>query len=212
MRWHHIGNYRFAKIEHDRHDSSYEYTVNKHIEEKSLEIESALVENDWDMFTIKVHALKSSARLIGAIELSEEAKTLEAASNTLRSQSPLSAETVSSGSIDEIKREGKNLLAHYRSYAELLSRFFKNEEKSEKKNDSEKSLLGEREFFEGLEAIKVAVEGSDFDGAEAIMSEMDNYLLPAVHREQYAELRRSVQNIDAGKSIYCINTLLKRKL
>ena len=184
----------------------------KSIEEKSLEIESALAENDWDMFTIKVHALKSSARLIGAIELSEEAKFLEAASNTLRSQCPLSAETVSSGSIDEIKREGKNLLAHYRSYAELLSQFFKNEEKSEKKNDSEKSLLGEREFFEGLEAIKVAVDGSDFDGAEAIMSEMDNYLLPAVYREQYAELRRSVQNIDAGKSIYCINTLLKRKL
>ena len=41
------------------------------------EIERFLTEEDFDNFTIKVHALKSSARLVGAEDLSEMARKLE---------------------------------------------------------------------------------------------------------------------------------------
>ncbi|MBQ6903582.1 MAG: DegV family EDD domain-containing protein, partial [Lachnospiraceae bacterium] len=48
---------------------------------KADEIEAFLREEDWENYTIKVHALKSSARLIGATALSEDAKALEALGN-----------------------------------------------------------------------------------------------------------------------------------
>ncbi|MBR5969288.1 MAG: DegV family EDD domain-containing protein [Lachnospiraceae bacterium] len=51
---------------------------------KADEIEGFLREEDWENFTIKVHALKSSARLIGATELSAEAEALEALGNTAK--------------------------------------------------------------------------------------------------------------------------------
>ncbi len=54
------------------------------IEENASTIERAFAEKDWNTFTIKVHALKSSAKLIGAKELSEQAKALERAGDILR--------------------------------------------------------------------------------------------------------------------------------
>ena len=47
-------------------------------------IERTLREEDYDNFTIRVHALKSSARLIGATEISELAAKLEACGDVIR--------------------------------------------------------------------------------------------------------------------------------
>lgn len=48
------------------------------------EIEGYLSDADWDNYTIKVHALKSSLRLIGAGALSDDAAHLEALGNVAR--------------------------------------------------------------------------------------------------------------------------------
>ena len=47
-------------------------------------IERSLREEDYDNYTIRVHALKSSARLIGAEEISELAAKLEACGDAVR--------------------------------------------------------------------------------------------------------------------------------
>ena len=47
--------------------------------QKADEIERYFNEEDWENYTVKVHALKSSAAIIGAQELSDRAKKLEAA-------------------------------------------------------------------------------------------------------------------------------------
>ena len=52
--------------------------------DKADEIERYLREEDWENYTIKVHALKSSARLIGAMPLSEAAKHQEALGNAAK--------------------------------------------------------------------------------------------------------------------------------
>ena len=46
-------------------------------EKKEKEIRKYYDESDWDNFTVKVHALKSSARIIGAMELAALAERLE---------------------------------------------------------------------------------------------------------------------------------------
>ena len=48
---------------------------------KADEIEGFLREEKWEDFTIKVHALKSGAALIGAADLSEAAAHLEMLGN-----------------------------------------------------------------------------------------------------------------------------------
>ena len=57
------------------------------IEKNADELEKLLQEGDYENYTIKVHALKSSARLIGAEELSETARKLEAYGNFINSGS-----------------------------------------------------------------------------------------------------------------------------
>ena len=49
------------------------------IPDKHEELERCYYENDWKNYTIKIHALKSSARLIGAAELGDRAEKLEMA-------------------------------------------------------------------------------------------------------------------------------------
>ena len=48
---------------------------------KSSEIQKYYDEKDWENYTIKVHALKSSSRLVGAVDLGDAAAALEAAGN-----------------------------------------------------------------------------------------------------------------------------------
>ena len=50
------------------------------IDEKSEELDRYYEKGDWENYTIKVHALKSSARLVGADDLADDAQALEAAS------------------------------------------------------------------------------------------------------------------------------------
>ena len=54
------------------------------IEKNADEIERLLREGDIENYTIRVHALKSGARMIGAAELSEQAKRLEAMGNNTK--------------------------------------------------------------------------------------------------------------------------------
>ena len=49
--------------------------------QKQAEIEGYYTAEDWENYTIKVHALKSSARLAGAEQLAKEAQALEDAGN-----------------------------------------------------------------------------------------------------------------------------------
>ena len=76
------------------------------IDEKADEIEEYYFQNDLENYSAKVHALKSSAKLIGAMELSERARALEEAANN--------------NDIDFIKDNNYELLSEYRLFKETL--------------------------------------------------------------------------------------------
>ncbi len=77
------------------YDSALKYLMSEELLEKTLRqfyektapnaaaIERLLEEGDYENYTIKVHALKSSARLVGADGLSEAARHLEACGNAV---------------------------------------------------------------------------------------------------------------------------------
>ena len=76
------------------------------IGDKSDEIERFYTEEDWENYTIKVHALKSSARIIGAEELAGEALELEKAGKE--------------GNIAYIREHHAAVVEDYRGYTDRL--------------------------------------------------------------------------------------------
>ena len=86
------------------------------IEIKAAEIEDAYNKGDLSSFTIKVHALKSTSRIIGAKELSEFAESLEKAG--------------SEGNQAYIDANAGKLLEMYRSYRGRLSGYIEGSHKA----------------------------------------------------------------------------------
>jgi CheY-like chemotaxis protein len=76
------------------------------IEVTAKEIEGYFQEENWPDYTTKVHALKSTAKIVGALELSERARRLEDAGKE--------------GYIQEIRQDHRPLMELYLSYAEKL--------------------------------------------------------------------------------------------
>ncbi len=77
------------------------------ISEKSDEIEQLLQKEDWKSYTLRVHSLKSIARLVGADALSDLAAALETAGEQT--------------DVDRIKEETPALLEQYRAFSPLLA-------------------------------------------------------------------------------------------
>ncbi|MBQ7559387.1 MAG: Hpt domain-containing protein, partial [Synergistaceae bacterium] len=120
-------------------------------------------EGDIKNYTIKVHALKSSARLIGASELSSQAMYLEDCGNN--------------NDVDSIKDLTPDLLANYESYVAKLSPLYKQNENAE--------LIPIEKLYEAYEAIKEFASMFDSDSIDGIISMLREYRIPDDEAEKF---------------------------
>ncbi|WP_022761551.1 response regulator [Butyrivibrio sp. AD3002] len=90
------------------------YIFYSSINSKSHEIQTHFVCEDWTMFKLSVHSLKSMARLIGARSLCEEAVALE--------------EAAENGNYRMIRNDAPAFLSSYKAYGKLLSRITEDED------------------------------------------------------------------------------------
>lgn len=146
------------------------------------ELSTYLKDKDYKNFTTKVHALKSSSKLIGATELSSKAKRLEDAGN--------------SGYYEEIHSQFPALYALYRSYESLLSPISNNQ----KKND-ESTLypIETSELKEAYDAIINAVHDYDIDSLNMILDTLKDYLLEDKDKRIIENLAGAVNDINWPK-------------
>ncbi|MBQ9503697.1 MAG: response regulator [Lachnospiraceae bacterium] len=140
-------------------------------------IRSLWQKGDIRNYTIEVHALKSSARLIGALELSKLARELEDAGN--------------SGDIKKINAKTEALLYDYSAFSERLAFL------AEEPPEEGKERIDEAKLREGLEALKEVVEAFDFDSADMCMAELDRYAMPEDFREAFKELKLRLSEVDS---------------
>ena len=152
----------------------------------AAEIEKYFNTDDWKNYTTKVHALKSSSKVIGADELSERARRLEDAGN--------------SGYIEEIKQDNEPLLKLYRSYTDKLKPLIQVEE-----DDSDKPLIDEAELAEAFEAMKDAAATFDYDSLMFVFQSLDEYRLPEGESERYKQIKDAAAKLDWET----INSILK---
>lgn len=150
----------------------------KTIKSKIETIKSSEVAEDITTYTIEVHALKSSSKQIGAMELSDMAAELEACGNAK--------------DIATIHAKTDALLDRYRGYIEVFMPLFdKGEEQTAKKPTAPADILNAL-----FDEMMVAVDDLDMDGMEAVAAKMDEYSYEGVEAELFESLKEAVSNID----------------
>ena len=147
------------------------------IEDNAGVIETAYKEGDIKLYTVKVHALKSSARIIGADELSKLAESLEDAGNR--------------GDRAYIDDNTQKLLTDYRAYRSILSRL----EESGDEDDGKEEIPAE-ELQDAYTALKEVIPMMDYDSVEMILDQLKEYRLPKEDGEKMAELGRMLKVLD----------------
>ncbi len=154
-------------------DSFYE-----EIEDRASELEIAYERGDIPFFTIKVHALKTCARIIGAKELSAQAAALEKAGK---------AEDIVY--IEDNKDEMLELL---RSYKYRLKDYM--DEKA--RMLAEKLPISDYELGQAFDALKEIGPTEDFDALEMILTELKRYRLDDKHAKAAKEVEHLLRNLD----------------
>ncbi len=144
------------------------HMFNDTIEANANVIEDALKENDIRLYTVKVHALKTSARIVGANLLSRLAEKLEEAGNK--------------NNMDFIRENAGKLLSDYRAFTDKLKKL------KEKDGADEKEPIPEDELQDAYAALKELIPQMDYDSVEMVLEQLGEYSLPPVDGERIEKL------------------------
>ena len=145
------------------------------IDAKADEIEEYYNSNDFENYTIKVHALKSSGNLIGAEKLRADAKALEDAGNNK--------------DYDKINADTGPLLEYFRGFKKKL-KFLGGDEEDSKPPADEKSIA------DAYAALSEFASAMDFDLANMVVESMKEYSLPEKDEANFEEIAKKLTNLD----------------
>jgi len=149
------------------------------LDKKADEIETYEREKDIKNYTVKVHALKSAARLVGALDLSADAKHLE--------------ESGDNNDVHEIEQKTPKLLAKYRAYKPVLAKVFGSGEE-----DTSLPEISIEDLHEMYSLIKGFAEEFDLDNIDRMMEEAKGFRIPESEREKFEKIKECVTNADWG--------------
>jgi signal transduction histidine kinase/CheY-like chemotaxis protein/HPt (histidine-containing phosphotransfer) domain-containing protein len=141
-------------------------------------ISDAYEAGDIRLFTIKVHALKSSARIIGALPLSKLCQSLEDAGNNQDKEF--------------IDLHTDELLRDYLEFKNKLSRLSDEGEE----DHSDKMEISKAELEDAYGALIDVIPQMDYDSVELILKQLKEYKLPKEESEKFAELGRMLKAFD----------------
>ncbi len=147
------------------------------VDEKYEEINGYFMSGDIENYTIKVHALKSSSRIIGAAAFSEKAQLMEDAgkkNDTLY--------------IDDHHEE---LMSEYKSYKPLIGVIFANDDEDGDKPEADESLISE-----AIEEMKLAAADFDSDKFDEIFERLSGYSIPEDKKELIGRIKTLSDNFD----------------
>lgn len=162
------------------------------IDNKSNEIENAYNTGDISFYTIKVHALKSTSRIMGAKELSSLAEELESAGNNIQSAKDAVENT------KFINLNTPKLLSMFRSYKDKLSEI-DNIREAEKNKAELKPPISDTDLANAYEALNEFIPQMDYDAVEMILAELKEYSIPEEDEKNFREIELHLKNIDWDK-------------
>lgn len=146
-------------------------------ENRLNELNSSYESENFQDYTIRVHALKSSLRIIGAEGLGEKAQELE---NAGREED-----------FEFIRAHHEWLVSECTGLKEALSKIFVSEKADENKPVATLSLI-----YEVIGEVHIAAERLDCNGIENALSKLDDYAVPEPHGELIASLNKLADSFD----------------
>ena len=156
------------------------------IDSKANKIEQCLKEGLIGDYVIEVHALKSSALLIGAVPLSEAAKELE--------------DYGKQGKTEVLEEKTPDVLTMYRDLKNILRPY------AEKEEDAKKEF-SDGEWITALQQIHQCIEQFDLDGVDQIMEQLEEYQVPECIRESMDQLRVYVADVSMEEIMELTDTM-----
>ncbi|MCR4999875.1 MAG: response regulator [Lachnospiraceae bacterium] len=141
------------------------------------EIRSFFDAKDIKNYTIKVHALKSTSRIIGAFRLGDLSEKLEAAGNA--------------GDWNRIENDTDALLELHLGLLSHLESFFAEEEE----NTEDKEPILDEAFEEGLEAVREFAAIYDYESTNGILARLRSYQLSPQQKATVKRLQGALQNL-----------------
>ena len=156
------------------------------IDSKTNKIEQCLKEGLIGDYVIEVHALKSSALLIGAVPLSEAAKELE--------------DYGKQGKTEVLEEKTPDVLTLYRDLKNILRPY------AEKEEDAKKEF-SDGEWITALQQIHQCIEQFDLDGVDQIMEQLEEYQVPECIRESMDQLRVYVADVSMEEIMELTDTM-----
>ncbi len=162
----------------------------KMAELKCEEIDGYLQAGDIPRYTIEVHAMKSVARLIGAMELGEKFFEMEKAGKNFQT--------------DLIQEKTPPLLAEFYSYKERIAA------KLKKDDEAPREALDNATLRELLITLRSAVAALDMDAMDDAMAQIAGAQLPDDWAKDITRLEAYVTDMDANGTANIVNSLLER--
>ena len=145
------------------------------------ELSDCYEREDWKNYTVKIHALKSSARLVGALELGDKAEKLEAAGKE--------------EDIQYIRDNHEKVMEDYLGFEEKLAPYFA-EEKEAGDEAVNKPPADEAMMKDVYEGMREAAEAMDCDMLEDIINEIGAYAIPEAEKERFETVRQKADLYD----------------
>lgn len=159
------------------------------IDEKTKHIEEYAASGDFKNYTILVHSLKSSARLIGAMELSQRAAYLEQcgdASNAV-----------------EIAQLTPSLLELLNSYKKHLAPLAKPTD-----TESSKPIIEADALHEALQSVYDFTQSYDWESVDDVLHMLDTYRIPEDFAATFEKIRVQVAAVNRDELLKLIQPLL----
>ena len=150
-------------------------------EERAAAIRADFDNEDWNDYTIKVHALKSASRQIGAPKLGDMAEEMEMAGKT--------------DNIDLIRQKTDALLEEFKALTDKLAPYFAEEEVPAENL----TPISAGELSEILDKLDAACDDLDMDEMEAQKNLLQEHSYADDIGAKIKDLCRAIDDLDADK-------------
>ena len=172
------------------------------IENKTDAIRQSLKNDDIKRYTVEVHALKSSARTIGAMEVSKLAEELENAGER--------------SDMDRINADTEPLLEMFGKLKDAVTGFDSGPGGAEAGGGTNRAetaemfedMISKDAWKDALETVREFAQLMDYDNAAMVLSSLREYNLPDICKKQAGELRNLVDGLKWEKVVERIEQIL----
>ena len=168
------------------------------IDDSIEDIRRFLAKDDFENYTVKVHALKSSARIIGAVDLSIKAEYLERCGNE-RNLEEINDKT--EDMIDEYLKVRDSLQSIYNDYLNNIS-----EDNAESENYFKEAVSRET-LKQFLNSVRESVALFDFDGVTDNIRLLREYKLTPELDEELKELTNAADKLEDDEVLKIVDAI-----